>query len=243
MSIPALDKPRLVPSAFSTASETERLVSVCFRSRAARRLVLHGGDRLYWQGDPFEHLYVVTSGVFKLFRVSAEGDLDIVEFCMHGDAMGFDGLVERRHTLAAVAMETSSVLMFPYPLFDDVAAARSVPPQVVLELMARSLQRQLERAAWLRKASAPVRVAAFFVRVSEQLEVGGSPSRSFVLSMSRTEMAAYLGMTVESASRACRYLRMQRLVQVWRREIKIIDVAGLRELAARFTTRTLGMIC
>lgn len=243
MSIPTLGMAVPIASARQKTSESERVISACFGSRAARRLVLHGGERLYWQGDVFDHLYVVTSGVFKLFRTSADGDLDIVEFCTRGDAMGFDGLLSRRHTLAAVAMDTSSVLTFQYPFFDDAAVARSVPPQVVLELMARSLERQLERAAWLRKASAPARVAAFLVRVSDQFEVRDAATRSFVLPMSRTEMAAYLGMTLESASRACRYLRMQGLVQVCRREIKVIDVAGLRELAARLTTRSLAVAC
>ena len=82
-------------------------------------------------------------------------------------------------------------------------------------------------------ATAAERLASFFLDLLGREErVSGEPVRSFDLSMSRIDIADYLGLTKETVSRMLNELRGRALIRLERQNrVEVLDRAGLAEMA------------
>src|SRR4051794_7997741 len=61
------------------------------------------GETLYAAGDSFRVLYVVRVGVMKSFTLSDDGLLQVTNFYLAGDVIGFDGIDSGMHQSSVVA--------------------------------------------------------------------------------------------------------------------------------------------
>jgi CRP/FNR family transcriptional regulator len=93
--------------------------------------VLRSGDTVYRAGDRFEALHVVSAGLFKTVKVTADGREQVVGVHFKGDWLGFDGIAEGHHSCEAIAMDTSEVWVIRY---DDLLAACSRQPQLMVDV-------------------------------------------------------------------------------------------------------------
>ena len=83
--------------------------------------------------------------------------------------------------------------------------------------------------------NAEQRVASFLVDVAARYARLGYSARHFILRMRRTDMANFLALKHETVSRAMTRLDDLRLIAVERREVRVLDDAGLRRMAAGCT--------
>ncbi len=81
------------------------------------------------------------------------------------------------------------------------------------------------------RPGAPERVATFPLNLSERFGQRGLSTQEFYLSMARQDIANYLGITLETASRTFRQLHDDGLIAVERRYVCIRDRARLEVLA------------
>jgi CRP/FNR family transcriptional regulator, anaerobic regulatory protein len=75
--------------------------------------------------------------------------------------------------------------------------------------------------------NAEERLAAFLVNISQRMKARGYSTNEFHLRMSRAEIGSYLGMKLETVSRTFSAFQQQRLLQVDKRHIRIVDLEGL----------------
>jgi CRP/FNR family transcriptional regulator len=186
------------------------------------------GEALVHAGDKFHSLYVVRSGCFKTVYTDYSGSEQVLAFPMCGDLMGADGIDSGHYSSTAVSLDTSEVVIVPLG-----GMARLVYECPSLEsLLYRVLSRELVRVqnmAWtLGTLGAEGRVAAFLLGLSARLGALGYSRSSFNLRMTRQEIGSYLGLKLETVSRALSALHASGLVQVHQRSIDIVDAAGLR---------------
>jgi CRP/FNR family transcriptional regulator len=80
--------------------------------------------------------------------------------------------------------------------------------------------------------TAEQRVAAFLLDIAARHEAMGLNGDHFVLGMSRADMASYLALKHETVSRALSHLAGTNCIVVQRRELRILDRAGLRRNAS-----------
>lgn len=64
---------------------------------------------LFAQGDRLTCLYAVSHGSFKTTLVDADGLEQVMGFYYPGDLLGLDGLADRYHHCAAIAVENSAI--------------------------------------------------------------------------------------------------------------------------------------
>src|SRR5437868_509500 len=76
-------------------------------------------------------------------------------------------------------------------------------------------------------------VAGFLINLSERLAVRGYSASEFVLRMSREEIGSYLGLKLETVSRLFSRFAEAGLIQVRQRHVKLVDMAGLRQLLTK----------
>jgi CRP/FNR family transcriptional regulator, anaerobic regulatory protein len=186
------------------------------------------GESLVRAGDRFHSLYVVRSGCFKTVYTDRSGSEQVLGFPMCGDLMGADGIDSGHYSSTAISLDTSEVVIVPL-----TSLARLIYECRRLEaLFYRVLSRELVRAqnmAWtLGTLGAEGRVAAFLLTLSARLGALGYSRYSFNLRMTRQEIGSYLGLKLETVSRALSALNTSGIIQVHQRSIDIVDADALR---------------
>jgi len=186
------------------------------------------GEPLVRAGDKFHSLYVVRSGCFKTVYTDLSGSEQVLGFPMSGDLMGADGIDSGHYSSTAISLDTSEVVIVPL-----ASLTRLVYEFPRLEaLLYRALSRELVRVqnmAWtLGTLGAEGRVAAFLLTLSARLGAMGYSRCSFNLRMTRQEIGSYLGLKLETVSRALSALNTSGVIQVQQRSIDIVDAEALR---------------
>jgi len=75
----------------------------------ARKQLLHKADRLFSAGDQINNLYLVHSGVLKTYRITPEGDRQVIGFYFADQIINLDSLYDGKSTVFAEALNTASV--------------------------------------------------------------------------------------------------------------------------------------
>jgi CRP/FNR family transcriptional regulator len=189
---------------------------------------LQPGEVLCRAGDEFEALYVVRSGFLKTVCLDGAGNEQVLAFPMRGDAIGVDGFDQGHYTEDAIALDSCHVIVVP---FVRIAALGSTIPgieRLIYAIFNRELVHRQNMVRLLGMLNAEARVAAFLLDLSGRFGRLGCSKTSFVLRMTRQEVGSYLGIKLETVSRAMSAFAVSGMVDVSRREVVLNDVDGLR---------------
>jgi len=200
-----------------------------------RRLV-RAGDTVYQAGERFTHLCIVNSGMYKVVTLSADGREQIVSLKFRGDWLGLDGMADGTHACDAVAMDTGEVWVIRY---DELLAASVAHPALLWALhaaMSREIGRDRDSLMSVCTLPADARVAEFLRSWADSLAKSGLRSDQITLRLTRAEIGNYLGMTLETVSRALSRLARDEVIEFaekGRRDIRIPDVDALSAFIQR----------
>jgi CRP/FNR family transcriptional regulator len=194
------------------------------------RRVVHAGDAIYEGGTAFGHLHLINSGQFKTVNFTADGRGQVVGLHFRGDWLGFDGIAEGRYGCDAIALDTGEVWSVRYA---DVLAASTTSPEL-MRLMHSAMSHQIARGCdcllSLGTLPADARVADFIKDWAQSLASRGLRTDQITLHMTRAEIGNYLGMTLETVSRALRRLAqcgVIRFDEKGRRDLSIPNLGAL----------------
>ena len=201
-----------------------------------QRRIVHAGDVIYQSGERFGNLYVLNSGFFKIVNLAPDGRELVVSLKFRGDWLGFDGIAGGRYSCDAVAMDTGEVWVLRYEQMLEVCARRPELLRLLHEAMSREIARDRDSLMSVCTLSADARVADFLRYWAESLARRGMRTDQITLRMTRAEIGNYLGMTLETVSRALSRLARCGLIDFidkGRREIRIPQVEALTEFVQR----------
>jgi len=183
------------------------------------------GEALLRAGNPFESILAIRSGFFKSSVVLEDGRDQVTGFHMAGEIVGLDGIGSGAHSADVVALEDSEVCVIPY--------ARLEQPQFQRQLhrvMSRELVRDQGVMTLLGTMRAEERLAAFLLNLSQRFLVRGFSPKEFHLRMTRDEIGSYLGLSLETVSRAFSRFQSDGLIAVQQKHIRILEIDGLRKV-------------
>lgn len=160
------------------------------------RMRFERNEEIFGEDEPAEYVYRVVSGAVRTMRFTSEGRRQILGFHLPGDVFGLE--LGDEHSLSAEAVAATDVIMVRRSVIekaanDDMAAARSL-----LKLTGEQLASAREHALVLGRKGAGERVAAFLLQLANRFVA----KREMDLPMSRADIADYLGLTIETVSRA-----------------------------------------
>lgn len=191
----------------------------------------HAGDALFHQGARVEAIYFVHVGTFKLFHTAEDGYEQVLGFTGRAEVLGLDAIGMKCYPTTAVALEDASVYAVLVPEFFALAQRIPALGRMVLLAAGRALARQGELADLMAAVASEVRLARFLVQLSQQMAVRGQSSSHFHLHMSRRDIGSYLGVAHETVSRSFTVLAHWGYLQVDKREVKLLDMDGLKAFA------------
>lgn len=206
-------------------AEVEQLVGLVKRNSLLKR-----GEYLYQQGDPLRGLYAVRSGSLKGFLSAEDGAEHVVGFYLPGELLGLDAMGCDCHTCAAMALETTSVCELPYDRLLELCHQLPSLQHQLLQIVGKELSADHEQLLLLGERSAEERIATFLLNLSARFGERGFSEKEFNLSMSRHDIASYLGLAVETVSRLFTSFSKEGLLSVERRNVHIHDFPRLRSM-------------
>ncbi|MDA9432276.1 helix-turn-helix domain-containing protein [Bradyrhizobium sp. CCBAU 51627] len=187
------------------------------------------GTEIFGEGEETEYVYQIISGAVRTYKLLTDGRRQINSFHLPGDMFGLENGAIHRFTAEAV-VETRVRITKRRSLLETMQSRESGASSF-LGLVTRSLQHAENHMLLLGRKTALERVAAFLLEIDERL---GHP-KVMALAMSRRDIADYLGLTLETVSRACSTLRDRKMlmfVDATQRKIVLLDREGLAEYDA-----------
>jgi CRP/FNR family transcriptional regulator, anaerobic regulatory protein len=195
-----------------------------------QRRIVRAGEPVYQAGQRFTHLHVANTGAYKIINLTRDGREQIVSLKFRGDWLGLDGIAEGAHECDAVAMDTGEVWAIPYAALLQACAARPALMSAFHEAMGRELARDRSSLMSVCTLPADARVTDFLHDWATALACRGLRTDQITLRMTRAEVGNYLGLTLETVSRALSRLAREGLIRFadgTRREVVIPDVEAL----------------
>ena len=181
-------------------------------------------EEIFGEQEPAEHLYRVVSGAVRTYTVAEDGRRQIDGFHLAGDIFGFETGAEHRFSAEAICeceIDVASRAAIEREAGHDGSAAREL-----WALTARQLGRVRDHMLVLGKKGAAERVVAFLLEMAAR----GHPGDALHLPMSRTDIADYLGLTIETVSRC--FSRLGRSHAIELEGARRVTLCNLRPLAA-----------
>ncbi|MGY0505875.1 helix-turn-helix domain-containing protein [Luteimonas sp. e5] len=186
------------------------------------------GELLFREGEPFNAIAAVRAGMVKTFVIDSHGREQVLGFHLPGEVIGLNAIHGERYPCNAVALDTVMLCRFSFPQMALLATRMPGLQQQLFRLLSADIGKAEQMAG---DFSADERMAAFLVTLSRRYAQRGYSPQRFQLTMSRVDMANYLGLAAETVSRVLKRFQADGLLVVERRDLEILDLERLSELA------------
>lgn len=208
-----------------TVGELERLDDLVSTRRRVKR-----GDHLYRAGERFDAIYAIRSGFFKTDVLLEDGRDQVTGFQMAGELLGMDGIGTEHHTCNAIALEDSEICAIPFSQLETLSREIHTLQHHFHKVMSREIVRDHGVMMLLGTMRAEERLAAFLLNLSQRFTARGFSHAEFYLRMTREEIGSYLGLKLETVSRAFSKFQEEGHIAVQQKHIRILNVNGLKAL-------------
>lgn len=193
-------------------------------------LTLASQDGLFLEGDVADFIYEVTEGIIASHNYMPDGRRQVTSFYHPGDIIGLshNGL----HNTNCSAAGPAKVRSIPRRMLMREIQTRPEMATKLLSLASSQLADMESHFMLLGRKSALEKVASFILALARRHADEDALSASFTLQMTRTDIADYLGLTIETVSRALTKLRVAGVIEMPKSSMIIIpDMFDLEQTA------------
>jgi CRP/FNR family transcriptional regulator len=207
-----------------SAPELERL-----RDIAVTKLY-EPGSTLFSADEPTTMVGTVVKGTIKCFKLMADGRQQIVGFLFPGDFVG-SPTQETTHAFAE-ALTAVELCLFPFPAIQRLIREMPNLERRLLTLANEDLDLAQEWMMVLGRKTAQERLATFLLLLAQKAKARGIAEGPIDLPMTRSEIADYLGLSLETVSRQFTKLKSSGHIRIeHNNEITIRNLEGLTEIS------------
>jgi CRP/FNR family transcriptional regulator, anaerobic regulatory protein len=187
------------------------------------------GEMLFAEGDAADSIYEVVRGTVRLYKLLPDGRRLITGFLSAGHLLGLALNGDCVYTAEAITHVT--VCRYKRAAFERLVDEVPGLARRVLAAASDELRVAQERMLLLGRKSAMEKVASFLVLMAGQ--DAGEEADEIVVPMTRSDIADYLGLTIETVSRTLTKLKNEGVIALPTiMRIEICDREQLEVLAA-----------
>lgn len=188
-------------------------------------------DRMIFaEGDAATAIHVITAGMVRLCKMLPDGRRQIVGFLQAGDMMGLamtESYLYSAEAVTAVTLRRLPRVRLEALLDRDPALGRRLLARTVTELQAAQDQMLL-----LGRKTAAERLASFLLALARRADPAPGARCRISMPMTRADIGDYLGLTMETVSRAFTRLKTGHLIRLLGGHVvELADVDALTDLA------------
>jgi CRP-like cAMP-binding protein len=186
------------------------------------------GKTIFSDGDPCNGFYIIADGRVKIYKLSFDGKEQILHIYGPGNPFGevpvFSG---KKFPANAQTLLKSHLLFFPRTAFVDLISQNpslALNMLAVLSMRLRQFTVQIEN---LSLKEVPGRLASYLLYLAkEQGRID-----TVALTISKGQLASLLGTIPETLSRILAKMNKQRLIETRGRDLILLNISGLEDLA------------
>lgn len=178
---------------------------------------------IFHEAEYADYVFNVTSGSIKLYKLLGDGRRQITGFLFPGDFLGL--ALNETYSYTAEAIEPVTACRFPRQklekLFDEFPRLEKRMLGMAVDELAAAQDQML----LLGRKTAKEKVASFLLMLARRQEHRGIDLDLIEVPMSRSDIADYLGLTIETVSRTLTQLRKDSTISL--KDNKHIEPIGL----------------
>src|SRR5438552_9351438 len=160
-------------------------------------------EEIYGEEEPSDYVYQVVRGAVRSYKLLNDGRRQIGAFHLPGDTFGLES--GPSHRLTAEAIVDTTVRLVKRRSLEQAAGTNVAVARSLWAITAKELRHAEDHMLLLGRKTAMERVATFLLEMDRRLSVAGM----MALPMCRRDIGDYLGLTLETVSRALSQLHDQ----------------------------------
>lgn len=185
------------------------------------------GQVLFYEGDPGRHFFTVRNGVVRLVRTFPDGRRSIIGFLHGGDFFG-GGFGRKTYDATAEAVTVLDYCRISVPDLEALAQEFPTLSHRLAGMAGDRLHAADDHIVLLSRKTAIEKVAAFLLASADW----AGKVEQFDLPMARSDIADYLGLTIETISRTMTRLIDNEVIALpTPQRVRVKDWNELRALA------------
>lgn len=186
------------------------------------------GEVIINEGDEVKGIYFVTDGVVKVHKKWGDKEL-IVRFAKKGDIFGHRGLgKDSIYPISATALESVTVCFIELSFFKQSLRVNFDFIQELLMFYSRELQESEKNMRNLAHMPVKGRLAQALLLLEEKF--GTSETGCINITLSRQDLASYVGTTYETVFRVMGDLVQENLIEIVGKDVRITHYEDLKKL-------------
>lgn len=182
------------------------------------------GEIIIQQGNAITEYMYLKEGLVKLYRDTPDGE-QIISFGKPFDYVSLLNVLDKNeYQYSVMALEPSVVCVFKLEIIKNLILANGKFAMSILKNMSQASDRILQNSLDIIQKRLYGRVAHVLLYFADEVY----QNDNFDLPVSRKEMASYVGMTVENVVRTISGLRKDKIINVYGKNIQIVDKVKLK---------------
>ena len=199
-------------------------------ARIVKHLTIPAGQPLFDEGEPARHVFSVTEGAMKVYKLLPDGRRQVTGFLFSGDFLGLAH--NESYAYSAEAMVGTSLCRFGRSELEGLLERFPQMERRLLHMASHELAVAQDQMLLLGRKTAKEKIASFLLMLSRRQELRGQSANPIALPMSRTDIGDYLGLTTETVSRTFTQLKTAgEIALLSGNRVEVADSGGLARLA------------
>ncbi len=199
-------------------------ISACKTSRIVKK-----GEIIFQEGDALKGIYCIKDGICKLTKLSSNGKDQIIKLVVKGELLGQRSLIsDECVNLSAIALNDMELCYIPkLEIMNDLKKNANFTFAVLKE-MALGLREADDIIVNMAQKSVRQRLAETLIYINDSF--GIKPDGTLSVLLSREDFANIIGTATESTIRVLSQFKKEELITTIGKQIKIIDLDGLKRV-------------
>ncbi|WP_210318234.1 helix-turn-helix domain-containing protein [Ochrobactrum quorumnocens] len=189
---------------------------------------LDANEMLVEEGDPKRRVFSLTSGMLRIYTSLPDGRRQIAGFLVPGDYLGLAD--DDVYSQSAEAVVPSVLCAFSSKEMEALMVSFPKLRERLHQMTREALRTARDNQLVLGRLAPVEKLASFLLVLAARAEKRGDKANLVHLAMNRTDIADYLGLTIETVSRSFTKLKTQGLIQLL--DANTVEILSRRSLAA-----------
>lgn len=192
--------------------------------------VKRAGDIIIRQGDSFDKIYAVKSGMAKSYRFDKAGTEYVQSFHLPGELFGLDAIYSKRYGFTVEALDTAVLCEMNFEELQTLCSNIPSLQRQLFNLLSRDLYTSYVNPIEHFDQTAEQKLSGFLHNLLARLRARGHTSSELLLCMSRRDIANHLGLAPETISRLLKKFQQKGVIDIDNRVVTILAPKKLESM-------------
>jgi len=194
-----------------------------------RRHYFKRGEMIFQQGQSARLIYAISAGSLKLV-VNVKGAERVIDFRIPGELVDICSLNDGVHAYSAQALEDTYLCEIGKQTLTEIATQIPEVQGRLMTVLNKELTNVQKTSMLLRgNVNSEEKIAAFILNLAWRYQASGFSSTEFKLTMTRKDIADFLGVAKETVIRLFKKLQQNGLVAIQSKQVTIQNIDELQK--------------